>query len=271
MKCNKCGKEIGNDMLFCPYCGTKQDLVNSQDVAEKKVRKTVKSKNNSQGNGTSTNKNRNISTLTASIGEDDNIIKEFAIKVLKYMRRSRSERQIVIYTNKCSQTIQYCKQNNIDSDFEPYIFAEALRKLEEEKKTTIYHIEADELAKCIAENKDEFVMRTEQSEQAPKKESSSSIGKIFGWGIFIAIFLMMKMCGGCNGCESEDENVIYESETWKCAACKKTFTYYKDKYGEHDSWHYWRDDKICSNCYGFRKSVNDALKKNNSPYADYSY
>lgn len=202
MKCKNCGKEIGNDMLFCPYCGTKQDLVNSQDVAEKKVRKTVKSKNNSQGNGTSTNKNRNISTLTASIGEDDNIIKEFAIKVLKYMRRSRSERQIVIYTNKCYQTIQYCKQNNIDSDFEPYIFAEALRKLEEEKKTTIYHIEADELAKCIAENKDEFVMRTEQSEQAPKKESSSSIGKIFGWGIIIVLFLMLKMCGGCNGCGS---------------------------------------------------------------------
>lgn len=111
----------------------------------------------------------------------------------------------------------------------------------------------------------------EEKEKSPENNSNSSIGKIFGWGIFIAIFLMMKMCGGCNGCESEDENVIYESETWKCAACKKTFTYYKDKYGEHDSWHYWRDDKICSNCYGFRKSVNDALKKNNSPYADYSY
>ena len=201
MKCNKCGKEIDNDMLFCPYCGSKQVLENSQDVAEKKVKKTVKSKNNSQENSTSTNKNRKISTLTASIGEDDSIIREFAIKVLKYMKRSKSERQITLYANKYSQTLHYCKQNNIDSEFEPYIFAEALRKLEEEKKTTIYHIEADELATCIAENKDEFVMRTERSEQAPEKESSSSIGKIFGWGIFIAIFLMMKMCGGCEGCD----------------------------------------------------------------------
>lgn len=268
MKCNNCGKEIGNDMSFCPYCGNKQDLEGSQDVAEKKVKKTVKSKN---GNTKKMAVIRNISAQTDSNGEDDNIIKEFAIKVLKYMRRSRSERQIAIYTNKCSQTIQYCKKNNIDSEFEPYIFAEALRKLEEEKKTTIYHIEADELAKCIAENKDEFVMRNEQSEQAPKEKSNSSIGKIFGWGIFIAIFLMMKMCGGCNGCDSEDENVIYESEKWKCDFCDKTFTYYKDKYGEHDKWYYYRNSKICMNCNSFRKSVNDAMKKNNSPYADYSY
>lgn len=91
------------------------------------------------------------------------------------------------------------------------------------------------------------------------------------WALLIVIYLLVKMCGGCNGCGSDDENVIYESETWKCASCEKTFTYYKDKYGEHDSWHYWRNDKICRNCYGFRKSVNDALKKNNSPYADYSY
>ena len=107
MKCNNCGKEIGNEMLFCPYCGSKQDLESSQDVAEKKVKKSVKSKND---NTKKMAVIRNISAQTDSNGEDDNIIKEFAIKVLKYMRRSRSERQIAIYTNKCSQTIQYCKK-----------------------------------------------------------------------------------------------------------------------------------------------------------------
>lgn len=228
MKCKNCGKGIGNDMSFCPYCGSKQDLENSQDVTEKKVKKTVKSKND---NTKKTAVIKNISSQTDSYGEDDNIIKEFAIKVLRYMRRSKSERQIVLYANKYAQTIQYCKQHNIDSDFEPFIFAEALRILEQEKGTTIHHIEAEEIIACIEENKDEFVMRQEQAEQAhktePKKESnSSSMGKIFGWGIIIVLFLMLKMCGGCNGCGGNDvSNDSFTSTnapswiqgSWKCS------------------------------------------------------
>lgn len=252
MKCNNCGKEIGNDMSFCPYCGNKQDLEGSQDVAEKKVKKTVKSKND---NTKKMAVIRNISAQTDFNGEDDNIIKEFAIKVLKYMRRSRSERQIAIYTNKCSQTIQYCKQNSIDSEFEPYIFAEALRKLEEEKKTTIYHIEADELATCIVENKEELVMKKEQSEQAPKKESSSSIGKIFGWGIFIALFLMLKMCGGCEGCSSDSDIPEQKPTTFTrtCRSCGRTFeTHHEsDMTCSSECYRAWERQKANFKKYGY--------------------
>lgn len=46
----------------------------------------------------------------------------------------------------------------------------------------------------------------EEKEGRTKNDSSSSIGKIFGLGIIIALFFMIKMCGGCNGCDSSDDS-----------------------------------------------------------------
>lgn len=62
----------------------------------------------------------------------------------------------------------------------------------------------------------------EEKNGQTKKDSSGSIGKIFVWGIIIALFLMIKMCGGCNSCDSSDDSSSDSSApswiqgTWEC-------------------------------------------------------
>lgn len=223
MYCKKCGTEQKEGQNFCPNCGTpyiemeqndveasSDELIVTEDQKEekeslpekdKKVKKSVKSKNKSQDDAIPAVINKDA---VLSVSDDQDIkCRDFAIEVLKYMRRSKSERQILLYANRYAQTIQYCRQYNTDGDFSPYIFAEALRKLELEKSTTIYHIEANEIATCIVENKEEFTMR---KKQVPNNNSQNSMGKYLIWGIIIVLILLVKMCGGCNGCESSSDD-----------------------------------------------------------------
>lgn len=224
MYCKKCGTEQKEGQNFCPNCGTpyiemeqhaveasSDELIVTEDQKEekeslpekdKKVKKSVKSKNKSQNDAIPAVINKDIPVLSVS-DDEANKFRDFAIGVLKYMRRSKSERQISLYANRYAQTIQYCRQHDIDDDFVPYIFAEALRKLELEKSTTIYHIEANEIANCIVENKEGFTMR---KKQVPKNNSQNSMGKYLIWGIIIVLILLVKMCGGCNGCESSSDD-----------------------------------------------------------------
>ena len=52
----------------------------------------------------------------------------------------------------------------------------------------------------------------EEKENPPENNSNNSIGKFFVGGILVALFLMIKMCGGCNSC-SEYGDVRSESIT----------------------------------------------------------
>lgn len=96
--------------------------------------------------------------------ENDDVNREYAINVLKYMKRSKSDRQVALYADLFTKTIQFCLDNSLDNDIPPYIFAEAIRKLENEKGTTIHHISPEDIAKCIAENKFELYKIKEDAE-----------------------------------------------------------------------------------------------------------
>lgn len=87
---------------------------------------------------------------------------------------------------------------------------------------------------------------------------------LYLWGPLNSNFVKRGDGGGSYG------NDMVSKTTWTCEVCNKSFEYYEDEIGEHNKWKYWSGDKICINCYNFRKSVNDALKENNSPYANYN-
>ena len=271
--------------------------------------------------------------------------KEFAKKVLSYMKRSRSDRQIFVYARKHAETLIFIKENNIAVEYTPSIFGEAIFFLERLKTTTIHHLTAEDLAICIKDKKIDFLNAINQKE-AEKKERTSKekknkvaneggkairLSKIalwlgvalimfpffitgfgFGWfwyitiiGIAICTIMLLGIDGKSEGEYSLVKSILlgycavglimylwgplnpnYDNSVgrsssfgnykdspktqWTCVACNKTFTYYKDEIGEHDKWDYWSGQKICHNCYGFRKSVNDVLKSKNSKYANYN-
>lgn len=110
----------------------------------------------------------------------------------------------------------------------------------------------------------------------PMKQSDIGFAKNTSIVCFVCIGLLWT-CGPLNSDyerNSDSDSYGYDKTPtktqWQCSLCDKTFEYYKDEIGEHDKWKYWSGKKICYNCYEFRKSFNDALKKNNSPYADYN-
>ncbi len=89
-----------------------------------------------------------------------------------------------------------------------------------------------------------------------ENNSSSCTGKIIGWGFIIALFFMIKMCGGCNGCgnseksspqvESSSEESSEESLRIFCSRCHKR------------AWHpkYLRNKPYCTECYDIAKYDN---------------
>lgn len=266
--------------------------------------------------------------------------KEFAQKVLTYMRRSKSERQILLYSKKHIETLCYIRGHQYDIDYTPSLFGEAIRFMERKKQTTIHHLTGEDLANCLKDNKEELNNRRNEVEAERKNrnkrltdigERAVRLSKVvliiggilifapffitgFGFNFFwyliitgLAFFSFLML--GVDGCSKNEYSyvksiligfliigcVMYlwgplnpnyntggegslskynEMPTktqWTCVVCKKSFTYYEDEIGEHDKWKYWNGEKICYNCYGFRKSVNDALKESNSPYADYNH
>lgn len=270
--------------------------------------------------------------------------KEFARKVLVYMERSKSDRQIFVYSRKHIETLNYIREHNLDIDYTPSLFGEAIRFMEGKKSTTIHHLTAEDIANCIKDKKEKLLNDIKQVETKKKGKSKEKkkvivneeektirltkiafwLGVIlilapffitgfgFGWFWYLLIIGVAILCLALMGTDGRNKGdysfaksiligfcivgcLMYiwgplnpnykrggsrsssygydDTQTktqWTCCACDKTFTYYKDEIGEHDKWKYWNGKKICYNCYGFRKSVNDALKKNNSPYADYN-
>ena len=103
-----------------------------------------------------------------------------------------------------------------------------------------------------------------------------SITKTFSWiGIIMLVILYLWGPLNPNFVKRGGESGSYRNDqvsktSWTCVVCNKSFEYYEDEIGEHNKWKYWSGDKICYDCYKLRKSVNDALKKNNSPYANYN-
>lgn len=128
------------------------------------------------------------------------------------------------------------------------------------------------IRKCGLEETEENInyyvrMQRDSKKHRRKKEgltennSSSSLGKIFGWGIIIALFFMIKMCGGCNGCDSSSSTSDDDTTPRKCLDCGKDIS------DLHPSF------KRCLECDSHKRALdqlNENLKKANSPYADYS-
>ena len=261
--------------------------------------------------------------------------KEYAKKVLAYMRRSKSERQILLYSKKHIETLSYIKENNMDVDYTPSLLGEAIRMMEAKKSTTIHHLTGEDLANCLKDSMQELINIRDEKEatnNARKEVKEEEGGKairlakivliiglilvlapffITGFGFnwfwylviigvafftfcmtgvdgvkgdysyvksvligFLFVGLIMFLWGPLNpnyGSEGRNKSSYSREEViWTCTACNKSFNYYKDDIGEHNSWKYWSGEKICHNCYDFRNSVNKALKESNSPYANYN-
>ena len=90
--------------------------------------------------------------------------KEFARKVLTYMKRSKSDRQILIYSKKHIETLDYIREHQYDVDYTPFILGEAIRFMEVKKSTTIHHLTGEDLANCINDKKEEFINKKKQME-----------------------------------------------------------------------------------------------------------
>ena len=103
-----------------------------------------------------------------AIKEEANYIteqnKEFARKVLTYMGRSKSERQIFVYSRKHTETLNYIREKKLDIDYTPSLFGEAIRFMEEHKSTTIHHLTAEDLAICIKDKGEELLNNRRQAE-----------------------------------------------------------------------------------------------------------
>ena len=100
--------------------------------------------------------------------------KEFAKKVLSYLGRSKSDRQIVLYSKKHLETLSYIKENNLDVDYPPSLFGEAIRFMEEQKSTTIHHLTAEDLANCLKEKKEELINNRNKREEIQKEWRSNT-------------------------------------------------------------------------------------------------
>ena len=94
--------------------------------------------------------------------------KVFARNVLSYMGRSKSDRQISVYSRKHEETLSYIKENKLDIDYTPSIFGEAIRYMEGQKSTTIHHLTAEDLANCLNDKKVELLNNKNQTENKKK-------------------------------------------------------------------------------------------------------
>ena len=100
--------------------------------------------------------------------------KEFARKVLSYMGRSTSDRQIVVYSTKHIDTFNFIREHNLDVDYTPSLFGEAIRFMEGQKSTTIHHLTAEDLANCLKDKKDELLNNRNKREEIKKEWRSNS-------------------------------------------------------------------------------------------------
>ena len=124
--------------------------------------------------------------------------KEFARKVLSYLGRSTSDRQIAIYSRKHIETINYIKENNLDIDYIPSLFGEAIRFMEGQKSTTIHHLTAEDLANCLKDKKEELLNnrnKREEIKRESKKEKNEDVVRkaillknaAFGGGVILIL------------------------------------------------------------------------------------
>lgn len=109
-----------------------------------------------------------------AVGQVTEQTKEFARKVLAYMGRSKSDRQIVVYSRKHIEILSYIKENNLDVDYTPSILGEAIRFMETQKSTTIHHLTAEDIVNCLKENKEELINKRNEREEIKKEWRSNT-------------------------------------------------------------------------------------------------
>ena len=95
--------------------------------------------------------------------------KEFAREVLSYLGRSKSEKQILAYSIKHIETLQFIEDNKLSIDYTPPIFGEAIRFVENQKSAIFKDITAEDLAYCMRENMEELTNNWEKKEAELKE------------------------------------------------------------------------------------------------------
>ena len=95
--------------------------------------------------------------------------KEFAREVLSYLGRSKSEKQILAYSIKHIETLQFIEDNKLSIDYTPPILGEAIRFVENQKSEIFKDITAEDLAYCMRENMEELTNNWEKKEAELKE------------------------------------------------------------------------------------------------------
>lgn len=95
--------------------------------------------------------------------------KEFAREVLSYLRRSKSEEQILAYSIKHIETLQFIEDNKLGIDYTPPIFGEAIRFVENQKSAIFKDITAEDLSNCMRENMEVLINNWEKKEAELKE------------------------------------------------------------------------------------------------------
>lgn len=104
-----------------------------------------------------------------AVGQVSEKNKEFARKVLSYMERSTSDRQIVVYARKHIEILSYIKENNLNVDYTPSILGEAICFMEAQKSTTIHNLTAEDLVNCLKDKKEELLENRNKREEIKKE------------------------------------------------------------------------------------------------------
>lgn len=105
--------------------------------------------------------------------------KEFARKVLSYLGRSKSEKQILVYSIKHIETLQFIEENKFNVDYTPSIFGEAIHFVENQKSAKFKDITAEDLANCMKENMEELINNRKKKEDELKERKDAKKKEIY--------------------------------------------------------------------------------------------
>lgn len=190
MYCKKCGTKQQDGQKFCPKCGTPYPVIIQEEaesvVEEHKEEETVAIKDSSPQNTQSNNQQEEITTESSSsqrkietsyseqqIPKDEKKKnqpeiteqeKEFARKTLTYMRRSKSDKQILLYATKFHETMEYILGLDREINVTPKMFGEAIFAVEKTNNTTIRNLTSEDIGLYIINNVGKLVENEEKNE-----------------------------------------------------------------------------------------------------------
>lgn len=190
MYCKKCGTKQQDGHKFCPKCGTPYPVIIQEDVesvVEEHDEEDIVANKESFPQNTHPNNQQeeiakesslNKTKIEASYSEQQNpkVEKknkqpeiteqemEFARKTLTYMRRSKSDKQILLYATKFHETMEYLLGVDRKIDVNPRLFGEAIFAVEKANNTTIRNLTSEDIGLYIINNVGELVKNKEKKD-----------------------------------------------------------------------------------------------------------